>query len=161
MSEVLSGGAAPFFNIAICVSLPELPPNPPGEAENGSDCTWVGLSQPTFRPSSKGVELSGLVVVRLSDPCGVGLSQYENVCGANRYSVGWFGLECHSVQLGGGVIVKAPNTLLHGDLLYWYAKTLLHLRALVSCYLSNTLPIVVLSVRYINNIILIVCVLLS
>ncbi len=46
-------------------------------------------------------------MVGLSDPCGVGLSQYENVCGANRYSVGWCGSECHSVQLGGGAIVKA------------------------------------------------------
>ncbi len=41
--------------------------------------------------------------------CGVGLSQYENICGANRYSVGWCGSECHSVQLGGGAIVKAPK----------------------------------------------------
>jgi hypothetical protein len=48
-------------------------------------------------------------VVGLSDPCGVGFSQYENVCGANRYSVGWCGSECHSVQLGGGAIVKAPQ----------------------------------------------------
>ncbi len=32
-----------FFNSAICVSSPELSPNPPGEAENGSDCTWVRL----------------------------------------------------------------------------------------------------------------------
>jgi hypothetical protein len=47
-------------------------------------------------------------VVGLSDPCGVGLSQYENVFGANRYSVGWCGSECHSVQLGGDTIVKAP-----------------------------------------------------
>jgi hypothetical protein len=43
VGEVLSGGAAPFFDSAICVSLPELSPNLPGEAENGSDCTWVGL----------------------------------------------------------------------------------------------------------------------
>jgi hypothetical protein len=35
MGEVLSGGAAPFFNSAICVSSPKLSPNPPGEAENG------------------------------------------------------------------------------------------------------------------------------
>jgi hypothetical protein len=49
-----------------------------------------------------------LGVVGLSDPCGVRLSQYENVRGANRYSAGWCGLECHSVQLGGGAIVKAP-----------------------------------------------------
>ncbi len=48
-------------------------------------------------------------MVGLSDPCGVGLSQYENVCGANRYSVGWCRSECHSVQLGGGAIVKAPR----------------------------------------------------
>ncbi len=54
MGEVLSGGAAPFFNSAICVSLPELSRNLPGEAENGSDCSWVGLSQPMFRPTSKG-----------------------------------------------------------------------------------------------------------
>ncbi len=38
MGEVLSGGAAPFFNSAICVLSPEMSPNPPGEAENGSDC---------------------------------------------------------------------------------------------------------------------------
>ncbi len=69
MGEVLSGGAAPFFNSTILVSSPELSPNPPGEAEN------------------------------------------ENVCGANRYSVGWCGSECHSVQLGGGTIVKAPKCL--------------------------------------------------
>jgi hypothetical protein len=50
-------------------------------------------------------------VVGLSDPCGVGLSQYENVCGANRYSVGWCGLKCHSVQRGGGAIVKVPHYL--------------------------------------------------
>ncbi len=37
VGEVLSGGAAPVFNSAICVSSPELSPNPPGEAENGSD----------------------------------------------------------------------------------------------------------------------------
>ncbi len=47
-------------------------------------------------------------MVGLSDPCGVGLSQYENIRGANRYSAGWCGSECHSVQLGGGAIVKAP-----------------------------------------------------
>ncbi len=29
-------------------------PLPPGGAKNGSDCTWVGLSQPMFRPTSKG-----------------------------------------------------------------------------------------------------------
>jgi hypothetical protein len=58
VGEVLSGGAAPFFNSAICVSSPELSPNPPGKAENGSDCTWVGLSQPTFRPTSKGSNLA-------------------------------------------------------------------------------------------------------
>jgi hypothetical protein len=40
------------------------------------------------------------------------LSQYENVRGANRYSAGWCGSECHSVQLGGGAIVKAPPTRL-------------------------------------------------
>ncbi len=48
------GWRSAVFNSAICVSSPELSPNPPGEAENGSDCTWVGLSQPTFRPTSKG-----------------------------------------------------------------------------------------------------------
>jgi hypothetical protein len=60
-----------------------------------------------------------LGVVGLSDPCGVGLSHYENICGANRYSVGWCGSECHSVQLGGGAIVKAPTpTLLQVDTQY-------------------------------------------
>jgi hypothetical protein len=54
VGEVLSGGAALFFNSAICVLSPELSPNLPGEAENGSDYTWVGLSQPRFRPASKG-----------------------------------------------------------------------------------------------------------
>jgi hypothetical protein len=39
------------------------------------------------------------------------LSQYENVRGVNRYSAGWCGSECHSVQLGGGAIVKAPINL--------------------------------------------------
>jgi hypothetical protein len=58
VGEVLSGGAAPFFNSAIYVSSPELSPNPPGKAKNGSDCTWVGLSQPTFRPTSKGSNLA-------------------------------------------------------------------------------------------------------
>ncbi len=99
VGEVLSGGTAPFFNSAICVSSPELSPNLPGEAENGSDCHSQRLNPEV---------LSGLGVVRLSDPCGVRLSQYENVCGANRYSVRWCGSECHSVQLGGGAIIKAP-----------------------------------------------------
>ncbi len=58
VGEVLSVGAAPFFNSAICVSSPELSPNPPGKAENGSDYTWVGLSQPMFRPTSKGSNLA-------------------------------------------------------------------------------------------------------
>jgi hypothetical protein len=58
VGEVLSGGAAPFFNSAICVSSPALSPNLPGKAENGSDCTWVGLSQPMFRPTSKGSTLA-------------------------------------------------------------------------------------------------------
>jgi hypothetical protein len=49
-------------------------------------------------------------VVGLSDPCGVGLSQNVSVCGANHYSVGWCGSECHSVQRGGGAIVKAPHS---------------------------------------------------
>jgi hypothetical protein len=66
---------------------------PPGGAENGSDCSWVGLSQPTFRPTSKGSN----GVVGQFDPSGVGLSQYVNVCGANRYSVGWCRSECQSV----------------------------------------------------------------
>ncbi len=37
MGEVLSGGAALFFNSAICVSSPKLSPNLPARAENGSD----------------------------------------------------------------------------------------------------------------------------
>ncbi len=38
----------------------------------------------------------------------------ESVCKhwiRNHYSVGWCGSECHSVQLGGGAIVKAPLIL--------------------------------------------------
>ncbi len=54
-------------------------------------------------------------MVGLSEPCGVGLSQYENVSGANRHSAGWCGSECHSVQLGGGAIVKAPYNLTNND----------------------------------------------
>jgi hypothetical protein len=30
------------------------PTPPPGGAENGLDCMWVGLSQPMFRPVSEG-----------------------------------------------------------------------------------------------------------
>jgi hypothetical protein len=74
-----------------------------GRIVRGSDCHSQRLD-----PLLRGLT-ERLGVVGLSDPCGVGLSQYENVCGANRYSVGWCGSECHSVQLGGGAIVKAPN----------------------------------------------------
>jgi hypothetical protein len=84
----------------------------------GSDCTWVGLyvgrivrgsdcHSQSFDPLLRG-RIEWLGVVGLSDPCGVGLSQYENVCWANRYSVRWCGSVCHSVQLGGGAVVKAP-----------------------------------------------------
>ncbi len=81
--------------------------------------------------------MSGLGVVGLSDPCGVGLSKYENVCGANRYSVGWCGSECHSVQLGVGAIVKAPKLL---------CPRILSVsgRELVNCFLitaANSFPV--------------------
>jgi hypothetical protein len=67
------------------------PPPPPGGAENRSDCHSQHLD-PLLR-----VELSGLRVFEQSDPCGVRLSQYVNVCRPNRYSVGWCRSECHSV----------------------------------------------------------------
>ncbi len=70
VGEVLLGGEAPFFNSAICVSSPELFPNPPGKAENGSDCTWVGLSQPTFRPTSTGLNLAVWVWLDCPTPVG-------------------------------------------------------------------------------------------
>jgi hypothetical protein len=71
-----------------------------GRIVRGSDC-HSQRKDPLLRGRTERL-------VGLSDPCGVGLSQYENICGANRYSVGWCWSECHSVQLGGGAIVKAP-----------------------------------------------------
>jgi hypothetical protein len=90
-----------FFNSAICVSWSELSP-PLGGAESGSDCSWVGLFVGWIVTANvftnfQGVELSSLGVVGQSDPCGVVLSQYVNLCGVNPYSVRWCGSECHSV----------------------------------------------------------------
>jgi hypothetical protein len=39
----------------------------------------------------------------------VGLSQYENDLGSNRYNVGWCGLKCHNV--GDGLIIRAPEII--------------------------------------------------
>jgi hypothetical protein len=72
----------------------------------GSDCHSERLD-PLLRGRTK--QFGG---VRQNNPCGVEWSQNENVCGANRYSVGWCGWECHSVSMGGGLIIKAPNSAL-------------------------------------------------
>jgi hypothetical protein len=77
-------------------------PSPPRQAEQrmgwiirGLDCHSECLEQ------FYGVELCSLGLVGQSDPCGVGWSQYVNVCGTKRYCVGWCGSECHSVYTGG------------------------------------------------------------
>jgi hypothetical protein len=46
-----------------------------------------------------GVKLSSLGVARQSDPCGVRLSQNENVLGLNHYLGGWCGSQCHIVYM--------------------------------------------------------------
>ncbi len=74
-----------------------------GQIVRGSDCHSQRLD-PLLRGRT---ERFG--VVRLSDPCGVRLSQYVNICGANRYSVGWCGSECPSASTGGGVIIKVSG----------------------------------------------------
>jgi hypothetical protein len=96
VGNVLSGGEAAFFNSAICVSWSDCHPPLLGGAENGLDVHGSDCHSQHLDPLLR-VELSGLGMVRQSDPCGVVLSQYVNVCGANNYSVGWCRSECHSV----------------------------------------------------------------
>jgi hypothetical protein len=105
---VLSGGAALFFNSAICLSWSKLSPPPqPGGAENGSDYPWVGLSVGRI---IRGSDCHSLCLDPLlrgrTEQFGGGQTvqslwgRIVSICKclwANHYSVGWCGSECHSV----------------------------------------------------------------
>jgi hypothetical protein len=104
----LSGGAAPFFNSPICVLSPKLSPNPPGEAKNGSDCMWVRLSQPTFRPTSKGSNTAVWVWSDCPTPVGSDCLNMKTFVGRIVTVSDGAGRSVTVSNWGGGAIVKAP-----------------------------------------------------